>query len=140
MSPFEVGLNDRGYFKLTPFRWLDLRRDLYDVTVAKIQPGDRPLALGPRRLLGDGKDSMIPVELHHPKPLRVHHLIRKYRRTLADRCLLLQQSNEALAVKYVVSENQAYRATRDELLTDDERLCETLWARLYTVAQVDAEL
>ena len=119
--------------------WLDARRNLNHLRIIEIQPGDRPFALGVRRLLGDGKHPMMAVELYHAKPLGIDHLVGKYRRTLRDGCVLLQQGNETLAVEDVVSEHQAHRTVPDELFTDEECLSQPLWSGLHGIAQVDAK-
>src|SRR6266516_6118163 len=136
----EIGLIDGRNLELTARGWRDTRSDLNHLRIVEVQPGDRPFALGVCGLLRDGKHPMIAVELYHAKPLGIYHLVREYRRTVRDGCVLLQQCNETLAVEDVVSEHQAHRAVPDELFTDEECLSQPLWSGLHGVAQVDAKL
>ena len=83
---------------------------------------------------------MIAVKLHHAEPLRVHDLVAKDRRTPRQRGVLFEQGREALAIEYVVSENQTYRGVADKPFTDNERLRQTFWPGLHRIGQVHPEL
>ncbi len=51
-----------------------------------------------------------------------------------------QVVGEVLAVKDVVTQDQAARILTDELFADDERLCQTVRCRLFSISQLNTVL
>ena len=64
LAPPQVLVVDRGDLQLAAGARLDLRGDLDDLVVVEVEAGDGVGALRPRRLLLDGDDPAVVVELH----------------------------------------------------------------------------
>ena len=94
-----------------------------------------------RRLLLDGNGLPVLVELDHAITLRIVHVIAEHARTFTGLGLrhgLAQGRAQAVAVEDVVAQHQRARFARDELLAQEERLCQPVRAGLHLVGKAHA--
>ena len=81
-------------------------------------------------LLFDAQTVTILVELGHTVALGVVHIVAEHGSTvilLGISHSFLQHTRETATIEDVVAEDETGAIVADELLTDDEGLCETVW-------------
>lgn len=116
----------------------DLFRVFDYMLVVEVQAGHRVMRLRMGRLLLDGHGLLTLVELDHAVTLRIVDIIAEHARALAGlglRDRATQSRTQTIAVEDVVSQHQRARLARDELLTQQERLSQTIRRRLHLVRE-----
>ena len=132
-----------GNLQLAAGARLDLLGQLADALVVEVQAGDRVGALGVLGLLLDGDGVEVLIELHHAEALGVVNVVAEDRGApplLGALHRAAQVAREAVAVEDVVAQHECAGLAGNELLADDERLGEPVWAGLLGVGQTHAEV
>ena len=120
---------------------LDALGDLHDLVGVEVDARDGVVALRPGRLLLDAEAVAIFVKFSDAVALRVGDPVAE------DGSLVLffggahrlqQEVGEAHAVEDVIAQDQADAVVADEVLPDEEGLCEAVGARLLGVGETDA--
>ncbi len=126
-----------GNFQFATLRRLDALGNLDNIVIVEIQAGYRVVGLRLQRLLFDTQRAASRIKLDNAETFRIGDVIAKNRRTLLLGARRTQIVREVLTVEDVITQNQAARILTDELFADDERLRQTIWARLFGVAEFD---
>lgn len=136
----EVGLVDVGDLELTAGRWLYRLRYIDDVLVIEIEPRHSEVRLRLGWLLLEAHGLALLVKLDDAVALRVADIVGKDRSTIRLRGRALHHDGEVRAIEDVVSEHECTALAREELLTNQECLRESLRLRLHSVRDGDAPL
>ncbi|MNE86868.1 hypothetical protein D3C80_1840030 [compost metagenome] len=80
----------------------------------------------------------MSIELHHPVTFRVVDVVGKNTGPVDALHGALQQFVEMMAVIDVVAQHQGARIVTDEILANDECLCQTIRRRLHRIGNVQA--
>ena len=116
---------------------------LHHTIVVEIQAGNTVVALGPGRLFFNGNRPAFLVKLHNAEPLRVVHIVAKYRGALAGFCIFHRSTQplvEAMSSKDVIAQHHGNRVISDKIRANDKCLSKAVRRRLHSIAQVHAEL
>ena len=127
-------------FQLAARRGLQCGRNLDDVVVVEVEPGDGVGRFGMGRLLFQADDAAVRVEFHDAIALGIANRIPEYGRATFPVRGLAQVVGKMGAVKNVVAERQGDSIGADELPADDERLREPVRARLAGILNRQAEV
>ena len=116
-----------------PFGYLD------DRVGVEVQPDDSVVALRCLGLLFDGDAAAIRGELRHAIALRIADPIAEDGSFVALFGIfdsLTEGLSEGHPVEDVVAEYEAYGVVTDEVLADEEGLCQPFGARLFGIGEV----
>ena len=119
---------------------LDLLGYVHYFVGVKIQADHGIVALGLLRLFLDGEAVPIRVELRHAVTLRIVHPVAENRGLgilLGGAHRFFEERGEIVAVEDVVPQDQAHAVVTDELLADEEGLCEAVRGGLLGVGKTD---
>ena len=136
----EVGLVDVGDLELAARRRLDLFCDIDDVLVVKVKARHGEVGLWRGWLFLEAHGLALLVKLDDAVALRVADVVGEDRRAVRLRGRALHHHGEVGAVEDVVAKDERTALAREELLPDQERLCESLRLRLHGVRDGDAPL
>ena len=136
----EVGLVDVGDLELAARRGLDLLCDSDDVLVVEVKARHGEVRLRRGWLFLEAHGLAPLVELDDAVALRVADVVGEDRRAVRLCGRALHHHGEVGAVEDVVAQDERTALAREELLPDQERLCESLWLRLHGVRDRDAPL
>ena len=136
----EVGLVDVGDLELTARRRLDLLRDSDDVLVVEVKTRHGKVGLRRGWLFLEAHGLAPLVELDDAVALRIADVVGEDRRAVRLCGRALHHHGEVGAVEDVVAQDERTALAREELLPDQERLCESLRLRLHGVRDRDAPL
>ena len=95
----------------------------------------------PGRLLLDRDGLLVLVELDHAVTFRIVHIVAEHTCALTELRLAYratQRGTQTVAVEDVVSQHERARFSVDELLPQQERLCQAVRAGLHLVGEVHA--
>ena len=92
------------------------------------------------RLLYDRDSLLVLVELDHAVAFRIIHVIAEHCSTMLHCDSLAQGTPQPVAIKDVITQHKRARLAVDELLTQQERLCQPVRARLDLVGESHAIL
>ena len=115
--------------------------DLDDGVRVEVQPHDSVVALRLLGLLLDRDTAAVGSELRYAVALRVADPVAEdgsFIALLGILDSLTQGLREGHAVEDIVAEYEAYRVAADEVLADEEGLCQPLGARLLCIGEVHA--
>lgn len=129
----EVGLVDVGDLELTARRWLYRLGDRDDVLVVEIEARHGEIGLWLGRLFLEAHSLALLVELDDTVALGVADVVGKDRRAVRLRGRTLHHDSEVGAIEDVVAQDERTALAREELLTDQECLRESLRLRLHGV-------
>ena len=116
---------------------------LDDFLVVEVQAGDGVVALRVLRLLFHAEHLAVLVELDDAEALRVRDIVTEdgaAALVLGVGGGVLQDLGEAVAVEDVIAEDHRAAVVADELLAEDECLCQTVRRGLDLILQMDAVL
>ena len=139
----EEALVHRRDLQLTACRRFDGLCHVHHLVRVEVQSHHGIVALGLLRLLLDAQAVAVTVELSHAVAFGIAHPVAEYRGLpvlLGRADGFLQQSGQPAAVEDVVTQYEADRVVTDELLADDERLCQSVGRRLLGVLQPYSEV
>ena len=136
----EVGFVDVGDLELTARRRLDLLRDIDDVLVVEVEARHGEVGLRRGWLFLEAHGLALLVKLDDAVALRVADVVGEDRRAVRLCGRALHHHGEVGAVEDVVAQDERTALAREELLPDQERLCESLRFRLHGVRDGDAPL
>ena len=122
----EVMLVDVRDLEFAPGRRLDVRGDIADLLVIKVKSGDGIVAARSGGLFFDAHRTLAIVELNHALPFGVVHVIGKYRCTRLARIRVLEQSDQVMAMKNIVTKDQCAGIVANELASNNKSLCQTI--------------
>ena len=140
---FQELLIDGGYLQLSTRRRLDVFRHLNHLVRIEIQADNRIVTLRVLRFLLDAQAVARLIKLCHSVSLRVTHPIAEHRSLpihFRIQHSLPQQTIESDSMEDVVAKHQAGTIISNELLTDDERLRQSVRRRLLCVLKSHPEL
>ena len=129
----------RGDFQLATCRRLDIFGHIDDLVGIEIQSHHGVVAL---RLLGlflDAEAVAVFIKFGHAVTLGVAHPIAEHGGFFVLFSILhgvSQKGSEAVAVEDVVAQNEASAIIADELLPDDESLCEAVGRGLFGILEM----
>ena len=133
---FQIDVRD---LELAARRGLEVVRDLHHVIVIEIQAGDDIIRLGVARLFLDRDRAALLIELDHTERPRVVHIVAEHTRAPAQRKRLVQIAFKIRRIEDVVAQHEAHVVRADELLADQQRVCDAARHILHLVGDVDAE-
>ena len=136
----EVGLVDVGDLELTAGRWLYRLRDIDDVLIVEIEARHGEVRLWLGWLLLEAHGLTLLIELDDAVALGVADVVGKDRRAIRLRGRALHHDSEVGAVEDVIPQDERAALAREELLTDQKCLRESLRLRLHGVRDGDAPL
>ena len=136
----EVGLVDVGDLEFTTGRRLYRLRDIDDVLVVEVKSRHSKVGLRLSWLFLKAHGLALLVELDDAVALGVADVVGKDRRAIRLCGRTLHHHSEVGAVEDVVAQDERTALAREELLPDQERLCESLRLRLHGVRDGDAPL
>ena len=136
----EVGLVDVGNLELTAGRRLYRLRDIDDILVVEIEARHGKIRLWLGWLFLEAHGLAFLVELDDAVALGVADVVGKDRRAVRLRGRALHHDGEVGAVEDVVAEHERTALACEELLADQECLCESLRLRLHGVRDGNAPL
>ena len=142
-AALQVFLIDRSDFQFTTCAGLDALGDFHHAVRIEIQAHNGIVRLRLLRLLLDAQAVALIVDFCHAIALGVVHVVAKHRRFPVLLCIdnaLAQQLGEAHAVENVVAEHEAGAVVANELLADNERLCQTVGTGLLGILEMYANL
>ena len=108
--------------------------------VEDVDAGDGEARLRPRRLLLEGEDAAVGVELDHAVALGVGDVVAEDGSALGARAGALQEERQVVAEEDVVAEDHGRGAAFEEVLGEDVGLGEALGARLGDVVEAHPPL
>ena len=119
-------------FEFTPSRRCDGFGYVNNAFVIEIEAGNGVVTLGMRRLLFDGPGDPVVIEINDAVFRGICHLVGKDVGTmlLRERTKMVAKSG---TVEHVVTKNECDLIAGKEILSDQERLGESLRLRLYGV-------
>src|SRR5471030_147367 len=79
------------------------------------------------------------VKFHNTKTLRIYHMITKYCCTSCTRSDIFQFGTKTLAKINIIPQYQSAAVTIDKFLTNKERLCQSIRARLNSIGKINAK-
>src|SRR5689334_8877608 len=120
-----------GDLQFAARRWLELLRQLDNVAIVKIKPGDCIVRSGPLRLLFDVDRVPLIVEHDDSVSLGVAHVVSKYGCAGCEPVDVLQTMAEILAVENVVAEYETRWVVAEEPFGNQERLSQPFGLRLH---------
>ena len=136
----EVGLVDVSNLEFTTGRWLYRLRDIDDVLIVEIETRHREIRLWLSWLFLEAHGLALLVKLNDAVALGVADVVSKDRRAVRLRSRALHHDSEVGAIEDVVAQDERTALAREELLTDQECLRESLRLRLHGVRNGDAPL
>ena len=134
----EVHAVEVGDFQLAARRGLDLLCKLDYALVVEIETGDSVVRLWLLRLFFNRNHVAICIEFYDAEAFRVVDVVAEHSRLTVLRrvCRRFQAFAQACAVENIVAEHHRARLVSDELLTERERLRQTVRGRLHLVGEV----
>src|SRR6516162_5898185 len=127
-------------FELAARRGFEAGRDLDDLGVVKIEPGDRPLRPRLPRFFLDANRLAVRVELNHAISFGAADLVGEDGGAGPRLRRLLQDRRQAVAIEYVVAEHQGDIVAADEGAPDQKGLRQSFGARLLGIGNRQAPL
>ena len=109
-------------------------------SVVEIDSGDRVIRRRPLGLLEKVGHLALRVELDHPVPLGILHVIAEYRGALGVRRGGLEELGEIRAVEDIVPENERRRRSVEKRLSNDQCLRNSIGLGLNRILEPDAPL
>ena len=131
----EVSLVDVGDLEFTAGRWLYRLGDIDDVLVVEIEARHGKVGLWLGWLFLEAHGLALLVELDDTVALGVADVVGKDRRAVRLRGRALHHDGEVGAVEDVVAQDERTALAREELLTDQECLCEPFRLGLHGVRE-----
>ena len=118
-----------GNFQLASSAWLDMLSYLYHAVRVEVETYHCVVTLRLCWLLFDAQAVAVLVEFCHAITLRVVYVVTEYAGVafLCSFHALLEQTGEACSVEDVVAQYKAYIVIANELFSDNECLCQSVW-------------
>ena len=126
--------------KFAAYRRPDRLRDFNDIVVVEVQPRHRIVRARRLGLLLQTDSASRLIKLHDAVALRIAHVVGEHRRTRLACRRTLQKPCKIGAVKDVVAQHERTTVAADEILADEERLRQTVGARLHSIRDMNAPL
>ena len=136
----QIGLVHGRDFQFASGAGLDGLGDVHDLPVVEVQAGDGIVALGLGGLFFDAHRTAALVESDHAIALGVVHVIGEDGGAIGLLACGHQLLLQVMAVEDVVAQHQCAGCAVQELLADDEGLCQPIRAGLHGVLEIQAPL
>ncbi|MNP36807.1 hypothetical protein D3C76_1302230 [compost metagenome] len=134
----EVGTIDVSNFQLAPFGRLDVFCNFNNLVVKKVQSSHRIAGFRIERFFFNTEGTARSIKLNHTEALRIGNVISENCSSVGLSTSRTKLVRKMLTIKNVIAQDQAAGILADKFLTDDERLCKTIRARLLGVCELDA--
>ena len=135
-AALQIDVVDGRNLQLPPGGGGDALRDGDHIVVIEVEAGDGVIGFWALRLLLNGENASLLVELYHSKGLGIGHVIAENRSPALHSGGSLQNAAEMASVKNVVPQNQAHMVPADEGLTDQKGLGQAVGMLLHSVGQL----
>ena len=142
-SLFQVHSIQIRNLKLISRRWFQTLGKFHNIIIIEVKSGDTIITLWFLRLLLDGNCLSIRIKLNNTKAFRIIHIISKHRSFfLLFRILYcrMQSFLKTMSGKNIVTKHHSNAVIADKFLADNKRLCKTVRACLYRIAQLYSKL
>ena len=130
-------------FQLTTSRWLNMLGYFHDLVRIEIQAYHSIVTLRMFRLLFDAQAIALLIEFSHTISFRVTYTITKdgsFAILLGIYYSLMQHLTKTSTMEDVVTQYKTSRIITNELLTDDECLCQAIRRRLLSILELHSKL
>ncbi|MBA7582949.1 hypothetical protein ES708_24887 [subsurface metagenome] len=140
MSFMQIKVVQVGDFQLVPPRRFEGFGQLRNLAVIKIQSHHYVVRFWVFRLFFDGKDLTGIIEVYYAIALWISHVVTEDHGAFIQAYSIGKHFRQAVTVKDVVPQNQAYRLFGDKIFTDNERFSDSPRCLLLLVEKRKAQM